>query len=761
MGNRGQTAWGLRAAGTLRQRWRRMAVVLLPLLLALLHATGTLHLPVLERLDHLIYDTRLRATMPRTLDERIVIIDIDEASLERVGHWPWGRDKMARFARELFERQQAAVVGFDIVFAEPDGSSGLASLRQLARGPLRGQPGFAEQLQRLAPTLDFDAQLARALDGQNAVLGYYFTSDRDGQARGTLPAPALDTAALHGRRLRATVWNGHGSNIAPLAQAAPMAGFFNAMNDVDGVVRSLPLLAEYQGQYYESLALAVFRTLLDHPRLSPVFARAPATGGPEVLQALALHQHGRSMLLPVDDQLATLVPYRGPGGPQGGSFRYLAAADVLQGRLPPASLQGQIVLVGSTAPGLQDLRATPVGSAYPGVETHANVIAGFLDGTSTVRPDYASGYDLAQLLGAGLLLALALPLLSPGGAVALGAAAMAALVGLNLWLYQTHGLALPLATVLVLVLLASALHMGYGYFVENRAKRGLAQLFGTYVPPELVDEMVREPERYSMQAASRELTVMFCDMRGFTALSERMEPVPLQALLNTLFTRLTQVIRAQRGTIDKYMGDCVMAFWGAPVATPGHAALAVQAALDMVQAVQHINAEHRQQGLPAIGVGVGLNTGTMCVGDMGSDIRRSYTVIGDAVNLGSRLEGLCKVYGVDIVASHSTRAQAPGFAWQELDRVCVKGKAQAVAIYHPIAPQDALSARQQHALEQWHTWLQAFRAQDWPCCDALWPALQHAGHPPALLAFYAQRLQARRVLPYQPDWDGATHFDTK
>lgn len=761
MGNRSLKGLGNRVAGTLRRRWRRMAVVMLPLLLALLHTTGAVRMPVLDRLDQMIYDARLRATMPRTLDERIVIVDIDEQSLERVGHWPWGRDKMARFTRELLERQQVAVIGFDIVFAEPDGSSGLKNLQQLAQGPLRRQPGFAEQLARLAPELDFDAQFARTLEGQNVVLGYYFTSDRDGKARGALPAPALDTGALQGRQLRATTWNGYGSNIAPLAQAAPMGGFFNAMNDADGVVRSLPLLAEYQGQYYESLALAVFRSLLDKPEVHPVFARQHSSGGPEPLQGIDLHQDGRTMRLPVDDQLVTLVPYRGPGGPQGGSFRYIPAVDILEGRLAPASLQGLIVLVGSTAPGLQDLRATPVDGAYPGVETHANVIAGFLDGTGTVRPDYATGFDVFQIACTGLLLALALPVLSAGTAVVLSGVVMAGLLGLNAWLYQAHGLAMPLATVLLLVLLAYALNMSYGYFVESRAKRGLAHLFGTYVPPELVDEMVLEPERYSMQAANRELTVMFCDMRGFTAMSERMEPVQLQALLNTIFTRLTQIIRSQRGTIDKYMGDCVMAFWGAPVATPEHATLAVRAALGMVQSVQQLNEEHRQLGLPAIGVGVGLNTGGMCVGDMGSDIRRSYTVIGDAVNLGSRLEGLCKVYGVEIVVSESTQAQAQGFVWQELDRVCVKGKEQAVAIYRPIAPVDELTADQQNALDLWHEWLGAFRAQDWPRCDTLWPALQAADHSATLLAFYGQRLQAQRVLPYVPDWDGATHFDTK
>jgi len=749
-----------RWSAALRRRGLRLLVAFLPMLLALLHASGAWRMPVLDRLDQIIYDIRLRATMPRTLDERVVIVDIDERSLEEVGHWPWGRDKLAQLTQELLERQQAAVLGFDVVFSEPDGSSGLRHLQHLAQGALRDMPGYGQALQKLAPELDFDQRFAEVLRGQSVVLGYYFTSDRDGGARGQLPQPVVTRQQLMGQALRATAWNGHGSNIPSLAQAAPVAGFFNAMSDVDGVVRSLPLLAQYQGQYYESLALAVFRTLLGLPEVRPSFA-AGGTQEWAAVQGIELHQDGRSQLIPTDDRLAVLVPYRGPGGQRGGSFSYVSASDVLRGKLPAAQLRDKVVLVGSTAPGLQDLRATPVGGAYPGVEAHANLIARFLDGQGPVQPDYALGFDLAQIAIAGLLLGLLLPWLGAGLALALSISVFAALVGLNLWLFLSHSLVFPLATVLVMVLLAFALNMSYGYFVESRTKRGLAHLFGTYVPPELVDEMVREPERYSMQAAMRELTVMFCDIRGFTTLSERMEPVQLQALLNTLFSRLTHVIRQQRGTIDKYMGDCVMAFWGAPVAAPDHAHLAVQAALDMVQAVHAVNTEHQAQGLPAIGVGVGLNTGPMCVGDMGSDVRRSYTVIGDAVNLGSRLEGLCKAYGVEIVASESTHAQAPGFVWLELDRVCVKGKEQAVAIYHPLGAVGQVDGERLQALEHWRRWLAAFRAQQWPVCDELWPSVQSNPAGAKLLDFYAQRLQERRVLPYDPDWDGATHFDTK
>ncbi|HTH11593.1 MAG TPA: adenylate/guanylate cyclase domain-containing protein [Acidovorax sp.] len=743
----------------LARHWRRMLVTLVPLVFALLHISGVLHLQVLERLDHIIYDARLRAFMPRTQDDRIVIVDIDEKSLEQLGHWPWGRDKLAALTRELFERQQVAVLGFDVLFAEADGSSGLASLERLANGPLRTQPGFKEQLARLAPTLDHDALFAQVLHGRPVVLGYYFTSDRDGRTKGVLPDPALPLERLRGLPLSSTSWNGYGSNIPVLAQAAPRAGFINSITDDDGVVRSLPLLVEHGGKYYESLALAMFRAFLGQSEVHPGYALAAPDGAYDILQSIEVRQGGRALALPVDDKLTAPIPFRGLGDVTGGSFRYISASDVLEGKLSPLQLQGQLVLVGSTTPGLRDLRATPVGRAYPGVETHANMLSAFLDGKSIVRPDYALGLDAAQLIGTGVLLAMVLPFLTASAAIALSVVVVAALAGINVWFYVAHGLALPLATVIVMAVLAFTLNMVYGYFVESRTKRGLAALFGTYVPPELVDEMVKQPEKYTMQATSRELTVMFCDMRGFTAMSEQMDPVQLQQLLNDVFSRLTRIIRSHQGTIDKYMGDCVMAFWGAPVAIPNHAKLAVRAALEMEREVDRINEVHRARGLPEIGVGIGLNTGVMCVGDMGSDIRRSYTVIGDAVNVGSRLEGLCKHYGARTVANESTRRLVPEIIWQELDKVRVKGRGEAVAIYTPVHPENARAPQHEEEMKTWQHFLDAFRTQDWPRCNQLLSQLMRKAPSKKLYEIYASRAQA--VQSGRATWDEATSFDTK
>ena len=746
----------------LRKHWPRIVVTLLPMLIALVHALGVVRLGVLDQLDNIIYDARLRATMPKTLDDRIVIVDIDERSLADVGRWPWSRNRLAEMMNELFERQHIALIGFDVVFAEPDDSSGLKKLRALAQQELRDQPGFVHKLSQLQGELDYDAVFAKSIQDRPVVMGYYVTSDRDGRTAGVLPASVAGAIGEVGHDVGITSWNGYGSNIAQLAQAAPVAGYFNPIADADGVVRSLPMLVDYGRKYYESLSLAMFRMLAGGPQV--VLSTGLVGGGANArvnIETVQLRQGERSLNVPVDDRAATLVPYRGYGGPKGGSYQYISAADLVHGNLAPDTLRDKIVLLGTTAPGLQDLRVTPVGEAYPGVEAHANMISGLMDGHLPVKPDYAVGYELVVLLIAGLILALGLPSLSALRAVLLSAAVMLALVALNLWLYLGQGLVLPLAAALATAATAFALNMSYGYFVESRSKRELANLFGTYVPPELVDEMVKDPDSYSMKAANRDLTVMFCDMRGFTKMSEQMDPTALQELLNGVFSRMTQLIRAQRGTIDKYMGDCVMAFWGAPVETPQHAGLAVRAAIDMAHIVHTINQEHQASGLPPIGVGIGLNSGLMCVGDMGSDIRRSYTVIGDAVNLGSRLEGLSKTYGVDIVVSESTRDLAPDYAWQELDRVRVKGKEQAVGIFYPLGLAEGLPDALASEVALWQAFLLSYRAQSWDQAQKQLSQLLDRSPDKFLYQLYANRIASMRLLPFDPEWDGATNFETK
>jgi len=512
--------------------------------------------------------------------------------------------------------------------------------------------------------------------------------------------------------------------------------------------------------------LAMFRRLVGMPQVTPGWAPSGPTGvDRSALQSVVLKWPDRSFSIPVDERGAMWVPFRGYGGAHGGSFNYLSASDVLADRVPELQLKGKIVLVGATAIGIVDLRATPVAAVYPGVEVQANALASLLDRRFLVKPVYAEGYEFVLLFLVGVTLAFVLPLWRESMAVALSVGVVAALVAFNWWLYVAHALVLHLAPVLLMTVTIFVLNVGYGYLSTSRSRRKLIALFGTYVPPELVREMVKDPDRYTMRAKSDELTVMFCDMRGFTRMSEQMAPVQLQQLLNQVLSELTQLIGANRGTVDKYMGDCVMAFWGAPVESPAHAQLAVKTALQMTQALGRINKSLKAGALAHldldIGLGIGINTGQMYVGDMGSNIRRSYTVIGDAVNLGSRLEGLSKAYGVSIVASQATQAMATGYVWQELDRVRVKGKQQAITILTPIAFARDVTPAQSEELALWHTFLAVYRAQNRVQCDILLGQLLQLDANKPLYKLYAERIAATRGHPIDPGWDGITNFETK
>lgn len=673
----------------------RFLLTLVPVVVGLLHASRLWPISFLTMQDAQIYDARLRASMPRTLDPRIVIVDVDEKSLSRVGRWPWDRDQLAAMTHELTDRQKALVVAYDFVFAEPDQRARLTDVETLKQ--TLAQQGadpktLDASLRKWIEANDHDALFEAALKKAPVVLGYYFTSDRNAQTAGMLPTPLVPAGSTN-MRMAATEWNGYGSNLDRFSEAAAGAGFFNAVIAANGVVRALPALARYNGELYESLALATWRVAYGKDSVTFLPRKDTGTDGIPVLESLRLRLpnpsgsqgQGRERYTawPLDNRGAVLVPYRGEGGPNGGSFEYVSASDVLQQRLPPNHLAGKIVLIGSTAPGLQDLRLTPVGPTFPGVEVHANMLSGTLDGRQLFQPDYALGLDMVLIALAGLVLAVLLPRLNAGAALLFGLGLALAVTLVNAALFWYFGMVLPLAALVATILLALAANMSYGYFIEGHAKRSLAQIFGTYVPPELVQEMLLQPHNYSMRASNQELTVMFCDLRGFTQLAEDMAPPQVQTLLNIVFDHLTDVIRQHGGTIDKYMGDCVMAFLGAPVSQSNHAEKAVQAALALCEELPKVNGNLSLQKLPQVGFSIGLATGMMSVGDMGSKVRRSYTVIGDAVNLGSRLQRLCERYQVSIIASHRTYECASGMAWRYLDTVNVRGKTAAVAVYTP------------------------------------------------------------------------------
>lgn len=718
------------------------------------HSTKAIQVPLINQLDSIIYDYRLRFTMPGTVDDRIVIVDIDEKSLREEGRWPWSRNRLALLVDRLFGRYQAEVLGFDIVFAERDESSGLKVLEELARNDFRAVPGFGGKIAEIAPGLDYDRLFAESMQGRKVILGYYFTNLS--QTSGKLPAPVFPAGTFADRPIGFTHWSGYGANLVELQDAAALAGHFNPLPDPqDGVTRRVPILAEYNGAYYEALSLAVVRSLLGFASVFP--GLAGDTGDYGGLEWLTLAGPEGEIRVPVDHNVCALVPYRG----REGSFPYVSASDVLRDRADPAMLKGKIVLVGATAPGLLDLRSTPVQATYPGVEIHANLIAGILDGTLKIQPSYVIAAETLLVLASGLVLVLVMPVLSPGRGALLALGVLAAVVGINFAVWQYGNMVLPLAGALVLIFGLFALNMSWGYFVEARGKRLITGLFGRYVSPALVDEMARNPETISMDGDSREMSVLFADIRGFTGISERMDPRELTRFMNDFLTALTQVIYRHRGTVDKYIGDCIMAFWGAPLTDQAHARNAVLAGLEMQATLRELQPRFREFGWPAIRAGIGINTGVVRVGNMGSQTRVAYTVMGDAVNLASRLEGITKQYAVDVLVGQNTRDALPDFLFRELDRVRVKGKDEPVAIFEPIGPAESVESRLVEEVALFHEALGYYRSQSWDRAEAVLTRLARMSPESELYRVYSERVAYLRANPPGDSWDGVWTFEMK
>jgi adenylate cyclase len=719
------------------------------------HAGEFYNIGLITRLDNIIYDTRLALTMPGGVDPRVVILDIDERSLDKnvLGRWPWRRDKIADLLKKLFDEYGVVVVGFDVVFAEPDESSGLPVLDKLAGGELKNVGQFQSALKALRPRLDYDGILADTIKGRPVVLGYYFNSDENAVQSGAIPKPVLTEGTFQGRSIRFTTWRGYGGNLPEFQANAANAGHFNPLVDPDGVSRRVPMLAEFHGAYYEALSLAIIRVLAGYPKVEPGFSSEPSSGGYSGLEWLK----AGPVTIPVDDTVSALIPYRGKRG----SFKYISFADIYSGNVPKDALSGKIALVGTSAPGLLDLRSTPVGSVYPGVEIHANMITAMLDNDFKHKPPYMLGTEVILLLIGGISLSLLVPLLSPLKSTLVSLLAILLITGLNVVVWTKGGLVLPLASSLLMVAGLFAFNMSWGYFVESRSKRQFTELFGQYVPPELVDKMAADPEKYSMEGKSEELTVLFSDIVGFTSISESLTPKELSQFINDYLTAMSLVIRNNRGTLDKYIGDAIMAFWGAPVADPEHARQAVITAMAMQAELDQLRAQMLERGWPDIRIGVGVNTGSMSVGDMGSKLRKAYTVMGDAVNLSSRLEGLTRVYGVGILVGPNTRQVVKDVVFREIDRVRVKGKDEPVAIFEPIGMEGQIDQKVADELKQWHGALKAYRAQNWDEAEMNLLNAQRVSPQCKLYQLYFERIQQCRVEPPGPDWDGVTSFKTK
>jgi adenylate cyclase len=727
--------------------------------LFLLYASGVFRWQFVQHLENLAYDLRINFTLKKGVDDRIVIIDIDEKSLAKEGRWPWPRDRIAHLIDLLFDHYEIGILGMDVVWAEPDESSGLDVLEALANSELSENSEFKQTLEKIRPGLQRDRIFADSLRNPNhpTVLGYYFDTEVQksaGNISGQLPQPIFEKNFFRGKAVSFIEAGGYGANLPEIQDAAIDAGHFNPDPDIDGIVRRVPMLIDYEGAQYASLSLAIARQIFDNAEIEPRFAEGfGVVRSYHGLEWLAVSDR----LIPVDEHARALVPYRGPKG----SFKYVPVTDIYDKSVDKDELKGTIALLGTSAPGLLDLRAAPMQANYPGVEIHANMIAGIIDRNIKENPAWKVGAEFVTMLFIGLAMGLLLPLLSPLLATGLTILLTALTFFFNLYMWQQANLVLPISASILLIISLYILNMSYGYFVESRGKRQLAGLFGQYIPSELVDEMSHDPENFSLEGSSREMTVFFSDIRDFTTVSESLEPNELQQLIKEFLTPITRIIHRHRGTIDKYMGDAVMAFWGAPIRDPEHARNALIAGLEIIKSLDELSNTFEAKGWPRLRLGIGINTGIMSVGDMGSEFRRSYTVMGDAVNLGSRLEGLTKQYGVQIIVSEFTKKSVQDFAYRELDKVRVKGKDKPVTIFEPIGPKKELDKDEKSELDVYIQALKYYREQNWDLAEMQFINLQKQSPSRILYQTYLARIVYFRKNPPGDKWDGVFTFKTK
>ncbi|MEQ1917887.1 MAG: adenylate/guanylate cyclase domain-containing protein [Elusimicrobiota bacterium] len=700
-------------------------------------------------LQHRAFDV-FQQLRPRVYsDAGVRIVDLDDESLAKLGQWPWPRTQVAKLERRL-QDLGAAVTVYDIFFAEPDRTS---PRRIAATWP--GTPEFAALKDRVARLPDHDALLAKALKDGRSVLGYALTSDHNDIK------PAVKAAFSFGGDgplSYTTTMRGAVVNLPVLEAAAAGLGNVGFSSESDQVIRNVPLLFNLRGVLLPALSLETLRVAQGAATFAVKSSGASGEGSVGQRTGIVALKVGQ-FIIPTDEHGRLWVYYTktAPG-------RTIPAWKLFEKDFDRTTIEGSITLIGTSATGLKDLRVTPLNPTAPGVEVHANLLEQIITQTFLKRPDWALGAEVLYLLVLGFLL---LIVLTRGGAMwsgPLALAAVAASIGLSWHAFTAwHWLLDPVLPSLGLFSVY-ATWSAVSFVRTEGDKKRITDTFGRYLSPKVVEKLAKNPEGVQLGGETREMTFHFCDIRGFTTISEKFDPHGLTVFINNFLTPMTEIILQHDGTIDKYMGDCIMAFWNAPMNVPNHARRASEAALKMHDKLAMLNAQWQDEAkakgitLPKIEIGTGLNTGPAVVGNMGSTLRVDYTVLGDDVNLASRLEGQSKTYGVHIVIGPLTREQTPDFAAIELDLIKVKGKTKPVNIYALLGDPAVAKSAPFLALAAKHAdFLKVYRAARFEEAAGLMAEARILGEPwhlGKLYDLYIERLEAFRAEPPENDWDG-------
>jgi adenylate cyclase len=692
---------------------------------------------------------------PRAIPETspVLIVDIDEESLRRVGQWPWPRHYVAEIVRQLTVAN-AKVIGIDIIFSEPDRLSG-PNVANILPGI---DPETKVKLESLPSNDQILAQMSRAsrrvVFGQAGLPKPGDYSDRKNQLRGTFqqisgkgaPSP-FDFSFKFPGVLR---------NVPELEEAAAGIGMLNVVPERDGIVRRVPAFFGIDNKLFPSLSVEMFRLAAGR---SGLLAKSDVGGVSEI-------RLSRTLIVPSDTR-GRMWPYFSRHDPS----KYVSAVELLTGQVPKERIEGKMVLIGTSATGLLDIKPVPTASSMPGVEVHAQLIESLLSGSFLKRPAVLKSVEISVLVAAGLFVIVFVPWVGALWSFVIGVVGAAATVGTSWYLFDQHlilfGVAYPVGAALLLYIILTLT----SFIREEAQRRQTRDAFSKYMSPAMVQQVVENPELLTLGGAKRDMTLLFCDVRGFTTISELFDAEGLTELINKLLTPLTDVILKYRGTVDKYMGDCIMAFWNAPLDEPDHVRDGCRAALEMVAAMgplnRHLKDEADAAGRPhvALKVGLGVNTGEAVVGNMGTAQRMDYSVLGDTVNTASRLEGQSKTYGVDIVIGPETAKRVSEFAVLELDRIQVKGKTVGLNIFALLGDETLAGDGAFAALKQaQEAMLAAYRGQRWDDARARIVDARAKGAVfklDDLYDLYEFRIETYEEHPPPPDWDGTFVATTK
>jgi adenylate cyclase len=694
-----------------------------------------------------VFDGYQQITPRADSNQPVVIIDLDDESLAEHGQWPWPRTLLAKLVLKL-KKAGVVAVAYDIVFSEPDRTS-----PGLLADSIRGLDKKTKEKLRKMPSND--DTFARIMKGYKVVLGQstqqrVLSDEVQRKSVKTTWANLNKATTVKGLKPNNFLYSFPSivRNIETLENAAQGIGVFTFVPSVDGIVRQVPLVVRVGDNLYPTLALELYRVATAQPTMALVYDTAGMRG-----------VNLKGLKVPTDRNGQIWMKF----GKHDRSL-YVSAKDVLNGTADPQRLAGKLAFLGTSAIGLLDIKATPLDAAIPGVEVHAQLLQNILDKNYLTRPNWAVGAEIVAMVLVGFMMIVLVPFLGALWTLVLAIASIAVLLGLSWWVYDAYGMLLDMMFPAVAIFIISVVLTYLNYMREERERRQVRGAFSRYMSPALVAQLAEDPSRLTLGGEMREMTVLFADIRGFTTISEQFDAVGLTKFINRYLTPMTNVILERKGTIDKYMGDCIMAFWNAPLDDPDHAVNGVRSALAMFVESDKMNvdlkreAEEENRKYIPLKIGSGLNTATICVGNMGSDMRFDYSVLGDGVNLGARLEAQSKTYGVDIVIGENTYAYVENFAVIQLDRIQVKGKTVPVDIYCVLGDESINETPEFQVFRTRHgEMLTAYKAQDWEAQTRILNECREMGKTyrlDILYDLYEGRRDDYIAEPPGEEWDG-------